>query len=298
MTLPNFLILGAAKAGTTALYSYMQQHPAIFMSPVKETNFFALEGQPLDFCGPGDPINKWSITDLADYERMFDDVGTATAVGEASPLYLYSPRAPERIRHYVPDAKLIAILRDPVDRAYASFLFMQRELREPLDDFAAALAAEPERKAAKWEHTWYYRELGFYAQQLQRYVDCFPAEQIKVVFYQDFRADATAVLADIFRFLNVDDQFVPDMRLQPNKSGVPQNRTLQRLLKGRNPVKMAVKPFIPQRLRRQWQNDLRNRNLVKPQLDPAVRRDLIAQFRPDIEALQTLTGRDLSAWLE
>src|SRR3712207_3472590 len=111
MTLPNFFILGAAKAGTTALYHYLKQHPQVYMSPIKETNFFALMGEPVDFCGPGDRdyIGRFSITDLEGYHGQFRDAAGAAAVGDASPLYLYSPKAPWRIREFVPDARLIAI---------------------------------------------------------------------------------------------------------------------------------------------------------------------------------------------
>ena len=123
MTMPNFLIIGAMRAGTTSLYHYLKQHPQVYMSPVKEPRFFALEGEKPD---PGRPTDErlmnHSITDIEAYRALFQAVSKETAIGEASPLYLYSPKAPERIRHYIPDAKLIAVLRDPVERAYSHFL--------------------------------------------------------------------------------------------------------------------------------------------------------------------------------
>src|SRR4051794_8464443 len=104
MTLPTFIILGAAKAGTTALYHYVKQHPQVFMSPIKETNFFALAGEPPDFRGPGDDatINYFSLTTLEAYRAQFRDSASARAVGEASPLYLYSPKVPPRIKELLP----------------------------------------------------------------------------------------------------------------------------------------------------------------------------------------------------
>lgn len=134
MTLPNFLIIGAAKAGTTSLYHYLAQHPQIYMSPIKEPNFFALEERCVDFRGPGDHlyIKQFSVTELERYRSLFQGVTHEQAVGEASPLYLYSPVAPARSHRYVPEMKLIAILRHPVDRAYSAFLHLLRDEREPI----------------------------------------------------------------------------------------------------------------------------------------------------------------------
>src|SRR5688572_7713518 len=129
MVMPNFLIIGAAKAGTTSLYSYLNQHPQIFMSPVKEPNFFALEGEKLNFRGPGDAqvINRYSITQLESYRAHFKGITQETCIGEASTLYLDHPKAVERIQHYTPKARLITILRDPVERAFSNFLHAVRD---------------------------------------------------------------------------------------------------------------------------------------------------------------------------
>ncbi len=262
MSLPNFIILGAAKAGTTALYYYLMQHPQIHVTPLKETNFFALEGQPLDFRGPGDEeyVNRLSITRLEDYKEQYRWSGGRTAIGEASPLYLYSPRAVERIRHYVPDAKLIAILRNPVDRAFSAFLHLVRDDREPFSDFRQGLAAELERIAAHWEHIWHYKSLGLYHEQLRRYYDAFPAEQIKVFLYKDLRTDPEAMVREMFDFLGVDPSFVPDMTERHNVTRLPPGK--------------------------------------KPVLLPEVRAELRNFFREDALRLQDLIGRDVSHWLQ
>ena len=123
MIMPNFLIVGAAKAGTTALHEYLQQHPQIYMTPTKETNFLAFEGEVLNFHGPGDEsLQDFSITDLKTYQAEFQQVTNELAIGEACPSYLYLPKAAKRIKQYIPDTRLIAILRNPVERAYANFL--------------------------------------------------------------------------------------------------------------------------------------------------------------------------------
>ena len=147
MTIPNFIVLGAAKAGTTALYHYLGQHPEVCMSRTKETNFLALKDDPLDFRGPGDRdyITRFSVTTLDGYRDQFRGCGAKPAIGEASPLYLYSPKAPGLIGEVVPDAKLIVILRNPIDRAYSAFLHLVRDGRETVLDFGEALRLEDER---------------------------------------------------------------------------------------------------------------------------------------------------------
>lgn len=300
MVMPNFLIIGAAKAGTTALYEYLRQHPQIYMSPVKETNFFALEGEKVDFRGPGDQeaINSFSITDLESYILQFQGVSNEIAIGEASPLYLYSSKAPERIKFYIPHAKLIAILRHPVERAYSSFLHLGRDGREPLIDFAQALREEKARIENNWEHIWHYQQMGFYYTQLKRYYDIFDRSQIKVYLYEDFKTRPFSILQDIFRFLGVDETFIPDMSIKANVSGIPKKKVMHDFLTKPNPIKTILKPFFPARLRQRIVTDLKNRNLVKPELSPEIRKQLIQMYREEILKLQDLIQRDLSKWLE
>ena len=153
MPTPSFLIVGAQKSGTTSLYHYLSQHPQVFMSSVKEPNFFAFEGQQVDYRGPaGQPasINLYSVTDWDDYQRLFADAGAAVALGEASTLYMAVPGTAERIRQRIPDVRIIAILRDPVDRAFSSYLHCRRTGREPYAEFETALQHERERIADNW----------------------------------------------------------------------------------------------------------------------------------------------------
>ena len=146
--LPNFLVIGTGRAGTTSLYHYLAQHPQIFMSPVKEPKFFALEGHSLDFRGPGDErIRAETTTTLSAYRQLFDGVRDEIAVGEASTLYLSHETAPDAIARYVPDVRLIALLRDPAARAHSAFQHLTRDGWEPLAEFEEALRDEPRRIA-------------------------------------------------------------------------------------------------------------------------------------------------------
>jgi hypothetical protein len=299
--MPNFLVIGAGKAGTTALYEYLDQHPQIYMSPVKETNFFALEGERAVFRGPGvqERINSWSVTNIEDYQALFDRASDETALGEACPLYLYSPKAPGRIRHHVPDAKLIAILRNPVERAYSAFTHLIRDGREPFDNFERALEEEETRIADNWPWIWHYKRVGFYHKQLSRYFDIFDREQIKIYLYDDLRVEPTNVLPDMFRFLGVDAGFTTNVSTKHNVSGVPKNKALHSFLMTANPIKESIKPLVPTKLRRRMVLGVRNRNLDRPpQLSPELRRQLIGVFREDVLNLQDFVQRDLGNWLE
>ena len=294
MTLPNFLIVGAAKAGTTALHKYLEQHPQIYMTPTKETNFFAFESQEINFQGVGDEALKdFSITDLETYKAQFAGVTNEKALGEACPSYLYYPQAANRIKQYIPQARLIVILRNPVDRAYANFLHTVRDDREPHQNFALALQDELTRIANNWEWFWHYIQLGYYGAQLKRYYEIFAPSQIKVYLYEDLKENPVALLQNIFRFIEVDDTFVPNMALRPNKSGMPKNKLFHQLLTKPNPVKTLLKPLFPAKIRQKIQHQ----NLNTPQIAPEVRQQLIDLYRPDILKCQDLINRDLSAWL-
>ncbi|MGF1540116.1 MAG: sulfotransferase [Pleurocapsa sp.] len=293
-TLPNFLIIGAAKAGTTAIHEYLQQHPQIYLTPTKETNFFAFEGQEINFPGPGDEALKdFSITDLSTYEAQFAGVTTETAIGEACPSYLYYPQAANNINKYIPDARLIVILRNPVERAYANFLHIVRDDREPCRDFASALQDEERRISLNWEWFWHYIQVGYYGKQLQRYYEIFAPSQIKVYLYEDLKENAIALLQDIFSFLQIDNTYIPNMALRPNKSGMPKNKLLHQILTKPNPIKTLLKPLFPAKIRQKIQHQ----NLNTPQISPEVRQQLIDLYRADILYCQDLIQRDLSAWV-
>jgi hypothetical protein len=297
--LPNFLIIGAARAGTSSLYEYMRQHPDIFFSPVKEPMFFALEGRKPDFRGPGDDleINRKSVTDLAAYQALFAEAGERRAIGEASANYLYSPSAAERIKSHIPDARLIAVLRNPVERAYSSFLYLIRDRREPLRDFAAALAQEEQRIADHWEHIWHYTRMGFYHQQLERYYRQFDRSRLRIFLNEDMKRDTPGMLREVFDFLEVDSGFVPDTSVSFNEGGVPKRPLLNTLLTRPSLIKRLLRPLMPAAAMK-FYTRLKHSNLDKPPLDPEVRARLVALFRDDVLRLQDLIDRDLSHWLK
>ncbi|NET03831.1 MAG: sulfotransferase [Symploca sp. SIO2B6] len=316
--MPNFLIIGAAKAGTTALYHYLDQHPDIYMSPKKELNFFAFDGEHPDHGGVSDykgfkryeKLRKISVTKLDEYQYKFRGATTHKAVGEASPMYLYNPRTPQRIYDYKSDMRLIAILRNPADRAHSHFAQYVFKGEEPITDFAQAIKAEDIDVPHIWWGYRHYVRLGFYYRQLQPYFDLFPPHLIKVFLFEDFQTNPQGLLRDIFEFLGVDSSFVADTASKHNQSLVAKNQTIHRslgsletFLRSGNPVNKMLRAVLPSKLKRlgsQWRVEQAHKNLVKgkPYLSTAVRQQLISIYQDDILKLQELIGRDLSSWLK
>ncbi len=294
MILPNFLIIGAAKAGTTSIAQYLDQHPDIFISSVKEPFFFAFKDKEIDFSGPGDSESlSLAVTNLAEYYELFNGGVGKTAIGEASTSYLYVPGTAEKIYHHIPSVKLVVILRNPVQTAYSSFLHQVREGFETETDFSEALKLESKRIDENWMYFWHYRKNGYYYQKLKIYYELFPREQIGVFLYSDFQADALSFIRSLFHFLEVDSNFTPDLSVRYNMSGVPRSRLLHNLTTKSKIVKRVFKPLVPKSLRQRF----RKMNLEKPELSAHVKKKLLNEYQQDILMLEKLVCKDLSHWL-
>ena len=295
---PNFFLIGAGKSGTTSLYYYLKQHPQIFMSPVKEPKYFALVGHDLDFRGPGDArIVAQTTTTAEAYLELFSGVTDEPVIGEASTIYLNTDDSARRIHEQVPHARLVAVLRHPADRAYSAYMHLRRDGYETLHSFTAALDAEPERIRQGYYYHWYLRTRGYYGRQLQTYFERFPRDHIRIYLYEDFAASPLRVLSDIFRFLDIDDTFEPDVSAQHNQSGIPRNLAVQKLLTRSHPAKEWLKRFIPERVGHRVISMMQRGVIATPGMPPEVRARLTEDYRDDILLLQDLIQRDLSHWL-
>jgi len=300
VTIPNFFIIGAARCATESLYAYLKQHPQIYMSPTKETNYFVFYGKAIDYCGPGDQeaLQSCYVPDREAYEAQFSGVRDETAIGEASPWYIYCPEVPARIRGEIAHPKFIAMLRNPIDRAYSAFGMLHLSNRECVPDFLDALQLEPGRIAANWEPLWHYKSMGMYFEQVKRYYETYDRTQVRCYIYDDFSRDAEAVIQDVFRFLEVDDQFVPDMSVRLNQSYVPKHMHTHAVLSGCSVLKSTMKPLLPAAIRQRLKEPVLNRATGKASVERDVREQLVEVFRDDITKLQDLIGRDLSAWMQ
>ncbi len=299
MTLPNFLVIGAAKSGTTSLLSYLGQHPDVFVSRSKEPNYFALAGLDTPPVGPAPPdilqnmLYNWSRTEFADYLALFDQAGQARAVGEGSVRYLYFDDAAVRIQQTIPDVRLVAILRDPVARLYSHYNMNRQIQLEPLD-LSAALEAEDERVANGWGWDWHYRRVGFYGAQIQRYLDLFPREQLAVFLYDDFVTNPQKVFSEICRHVGVDPAFQPDMSRRGMVTTLPRNLWLDRQLNWPSRLQSnLLKPPL-RRITRPVQRRINRWNsLPVPDLDPALRRQISGLFRDDLSQLSDLLDQSI-----
>jgi hypothetical protein len=302
MPLPNFLVLGAARSGTTSLYRYLSQHPAVYLSPVKEPNFFAFAGESTAGRGAGfQRMVSVSVTDPAEYRALFDGVTTETRYGEASTKYLYLPSAVGNIRRYVPDARFVVTLRNPVERAYSQYLLTLRDMKETLTDFGAALEAEPQRIREDWDTSYHYAKRGFYYHQLRRYLDVFSRDQFSITLYDDLRRDPPTLMRVLFRFLGVDENCPVDTQATHHSSRMvrtPRNEFWSTVMVKPSRTRTFLKQMLPTALREPVSQRLHERATFQPPLLPEVRAKLVAGYREDILRLQDLLGRDLSGWLK
>ena len=301
MILPNFLVIGAAKSGTSSLFNYLRQHPQIYMSPVKEPKYFASnEGEKLCLNGPGDMAEHLEATiDLESYCKLFAGVTDEIAIGECSPSYMYCQGTAERIKNLLPNVKIIAILRHPVERAYSNFLHLVSAGREPLNSFEQGLKAEEQRIKADWEYYWHIKNQGFYYAQLKKYFDLFDKNQIKVYLYEYYQSNPTMFLKDIFTFLDVDSSFMPNISERYNVTKPPKSLALHNFTTQPNSVRSLVKTLLPNKWQKKVEQALNklNQSNIKPEIDPLVKNKLILEYRQDIIKLQDLIQQDLSSWL-
>jgi Sulfotransferase family len=275
MRYPNFFVIGAAKAGTTSLYHYLSQHPDVFMSPIKEPRYYAIE-----YHAGVEP----AISTRSEYEQLFSKAGQQRAIGEASPQYLNSPTAPERILADVPEARLVVSLRNPAERAYSSFLHRSRWAVE------SCTLEEAMRPGS------YYFETSLYHPRLTRYFAKFARERIHVLLFDDLQRDTPATVRGVFAFLGIDPSVPFDPEPQ-NAGGVPRVAWLSAVFAH---SAHAARRLLPPNMRDTGLAARVETLLVRkpPKLDPVLRRRLLEQYRDDMVATSALIGRDLTHWLE
>ena len=299
MSLPNFLIIGAAKSGTTSLQEYLSQHDEIFFPTSKEPNYFALADRSLPLPGPAPPkvlqalLYSKSYTNFNDYQALFHDARENQQLGEASVRYFYFPEASEKIKETIPDVKLILILREPVSRLYSHYCMNMQYQLETLD-LLDAIEAEPDRIAKKWGWDWHYTGLGMYAKQLRRYYDLFPKEQIKVFLYDDFVADPVKTTQEICRFINVSDNFTPDMSKRGKVAYRGNNKILDRWLHWPSKSRRALQKLLPYKVYLSMVQTLHEANSSPvPKLDRELKEELKKHFTEDVNELGNLLNREI-----
>lgn len=302
--LPDFLIVGAARSGTTSLYYYLLQNPQIFMSSVKEPYFFCLKeeaSQNLDSL-----YRKDIIWRLEEYVKLFEAADDKQIIGEAtaSYLYLFSDTIKKIKLVYeerYKDLKIIAILRNPIERAFSHYLYFVSRGKETLP-FKEAIDLRTVEKRRVNSFTNDYLGYGMYYKQLNAYMEEFP--NIKVFLLEDMR-DTRSLMSDLFGFLGVDPDIEIDMNIKFNPSGIPTNRALMYFLGNKNlfqdMIRQSLKLIISEKYFIQlvgFKHNLLRKFLKKQEMDFATKEKLIDIFRDEVVDLQRLIKRDLSHWLE
>jgi len=296
---PDFLVIGAAKAGTTALFKAIGRHPRVFLPSAKEPRYFAYPDAPPAFKGPYGAVNSRRVlADRATYLRIFDGCPSTHLTFEASNEYLVSERAPAAAARQIPSARLIVMLRHPVERAFSQFLHLTAEGHETSRTFAEAWEACEARIAAGWMPVFNYRLRGFYGAQLTRWLEHFPREQLLVLFYEDWRARPADVLAQVWRHVGLEPIENPVITRENVSSLQPRWRWLHHHMTNlENPVRWLAQRTLPLRVRDAITAAAGAINLKPgPTLDPALRSRLAATYADDLTLLESITGRDLTAW--
>lgn len=287
MALPTFLIIGAAKAGTTSLHFYLDQHPQVQMSAVKETNFFAGPDNGIPY-----PVGRVERRD--EYEALFDP--SFSVRGEASPSYASAPRrpgVPERIKELIPEARFVYVVRDPIARTVSQYqmLFAEGKESKPLPAAIAELdEADP--------HFFHLTCQSFYARQLELYLAHFPQERLLVIDQAELRTDRAEVLRRVFGFLGVDPGFESAaFESELFKGG--EHRRYPPLLAQVKPVLRAPYRLLPRGFREGVKGSFERAVLPtvpKPVVEGETRERLVELFAPDAERLRALTGQDFPSW--
>lgn len=294
---PTFLVIGAARSGTTAFTHILAQHPDIFITDPKESHFFAFANDPVRFIGPGDDemINRPMITDPAAYRRQYEGASNYQQRGEGSVSTLcYPHRSVPNIERYAPDAKMIVLLREPVERAHSSYIYLRGRGHEVLETFAEGLAAEDERTAAGWHHMWRYRALGNYASQLAPFIEAFGRGRLLVILHEELRDNPKKTMAEASTFLDV-PAFDFETEAQINRGGEPRSRLVVRatgLLRKSETAKRAVRRVMPTQVRER----VRLANLRQPELPDVVASQLRSEYAGRVSDLEQMLNIDLTKW--
>ncbi|MFI5935236.1 sulfotransferase domain-containing protein [Actinoplanes sp. NPDC051494] len=302
MPLPDFLIAGVPKAGTTALHAALVRHPGLFLPAVKEPKFFLTDGRPPASGGPGDVQTYQEHVWRRDrYEALFDAAPPGALRGEATPFYLYDNGTHDRIRALVPDAKLIVLLRDPVDRAHSNWTHLWNAGLEPEADFLTACRAEERRRADGWADFWHYVSLGLYGRQVQHLYKVFPREQVLLMRYRDLKDAPAATLDRVCAFLGVQQGVLREIPKENVNRHVVEDNTLNTVLRGllRAGGSFGHRFPVPLRLaaRGPLLTLLHRRTGSRPVTTPQERAALLPLFADDIALLQDVTGESYDDWL-
>jgi Sulfotransferase family len=305
--LPTFVLIGAPRSGTTTLHFALEQHPEVFVSQNKEPNslLFDDEGVPLPGVHPDlvARMHHRSVRTRLAYEALFEGATSQhRAIGEASPAYMHFPAVGERIEALLPGAKLVAVLRQPVEQALSLYTVRLAGQLPAWTELVEGFVAKLESETADGSgYGLGLGDYGCYHRHLQPFFERFGQERIHVMLTDELETEPGQLLAALFEFLGVDSSFRPDLSRRLNESGIAQSGFIHRALAGNQVTKQILRRVLPEpitRKLRHLQHRVRSANLTRAPTIPAeVRRSLTERFfGEEIAKLERLIGRDLSSW--
>lgn len=299
MSNSHFLFVGTAKAGTTSIFEYLRQHPEIEI-PVKET-FYFLRDVLTDFSlgYPAQRPKEELILDKSAFDSLYPQ-NSKTLYGEIGTGYLYHhDKSISLIKETLgEDVKILIILRNPVSRAYSSYMHFVKDVHEKLS-FEKSMKMEAQRKAQHYDFMWMHRDMGLYYRQVKAFTKAF--KNVKVIITEEFKENQAAEMRSILEFLEVNPDIQFNTSKEHNKSGEPKFKSLQRLITQENLVKKTLRPFFRaafnKEKRAKMRKKVKNINIASyPPMSEETRRELVEFYLNDIEALEGLLGKSLQSW--
>jgi hypothetical protein len=289
---PNFFIVGAQKAATTSLYYYLKEIPGVYMSPLKETFYFAPHTVEK-------PFNASDvIRDKEEYLKLFEKARGSNAIGEATPIYLWDPDSPKLIHQTVPNARIIMILRDPIERAYSNYLMWSKYSGIRSSSFYDELMRDYKNQEKLFGRSQLYVEFGMYYEQVKRYFDTFGREQVKVIIFEEFVQHPAQTVNEVLAFLGV-NYSVTEVKEQYNPYSVPRSRlsnwifALFRWLRARNIKVYKILALLPDSVVESLPERILFKRTQKPKIEPNAFKFLQELYHDDLLKLGSLLGRPL-----
>ena len=285
---PNFMIVGAPKSGTTSLQFYLSEHPEVFMSTPKEVNYFShseIEQEELYY-------KDFRIETLSEYEKLFDEVSNEKAIGEASVSYLFYPKIPYKIKKTIPNAKIIILLRDPVSRSYSHYL-MDERLGYVDVDFDRIIFNNSKDKLLSLYYQQYV-ELGYYFQQVKRYLDVFGKENVGVYIFDDLTTNPQNILNQVYILLEIEKIELSGINKRHNAYMNPKNSLISHLYHSHR-LRIITKRIMPDLLIDRMKKTLFKID-QKPTMSERILEYLSSLYIEDIQLLEKLIDKDLSCW--
>jgi hypothetical protein len=312
---PNFFVIGAAKCGTTTLYNFLEQHHEVYMSPIKEPHFFCSDIRIKNFsdeykkyvASRGINFNEyiesdlkkkhweWYVDTFEGYLKLFKNVNQEKAVGEISNGYLFSTVSANEIKEKYPEAKIIMILRNPVERAYSHYLANLRDGRTTLS-FRDEIEFDNNKPRKGWCISHNYIEMGLYYNQVKRFLDTFPKNQILIFLNEELKANPQNVGERIFEFVGVNSHAQINYSAKQNEAKIPKSAKLIKFLT-QTGIKRKIFHLLPESVKVKVKPLFFEKGAV-PKMTQEDKNWMLHFFEEDIKKTQTLIERDLSNWLK